>query len=185
MFKSTTGQANGGQTALASLEQKLTGGAPGDPAIPATLRKAVRFMLAGAATTGLFGLFLIVVTIANKNALTDSSGKKLSSGQFTGGLVGTILIYVIFVALWVLMARMNLAGQSWARIAATVLFAFSSWNLFSIISSLRGGDTVTVLAIVYIVATIAIWLAGLGAIAMLWRADTSTYFREHQAQRTR
>ena len=184
MFKSSTGSANGGRAALANLETRLAGGTPDDPAIPATLRKAVRFMLAGAATTGLFGLFLIVVTIANKSALTDGNGKKLSSGQFTGGLVGTILIYVIFVALWVLMARLNRAGQGWARIVATVFFAISTYNLYSIISSLRGGSTITVLAIVYIVATIAIWAIGLGAIAMLWRADTGAFFRA-QSGRTR
>lgn len=180
MIKSSTG----GHIALASLEQKLSGGAPDDPAIPTPLRKAVRFMLAGAATTGVFGVFLIAVTIANASVLTDSNGKKLSSGQFAGGLVGTILIYVIFVALWVLMARLNRAGQSWARIAATVFFAISTYNLYTIISSLKGGDTITVLAIVYIVATIAIWAIGLGAIAMLWRADSGKYFRA-QSQRAR
>ncbi len=177
MFKSSTGSATEGRTALANLETKLAGGAPDDPAIPATLRKAVRFMLAGAATTAVFGLFLIVVTIANKNVLTDSHGKRLSGGEFTSGLVSTILIYVIFAALWVLMARFNRAGQGWARIVASVFFAISTYNLYSLISSLKGGSTITVLAIVYIVATVAIWAAGLGAIAMLWRADSGEYFR--------
>lgn len=174
---SSGSSSGGGNTALASLEAKLSGGAPDDPAIPATLRKAVRFMLAGGLTTGVFGLFLVIVTIANKDLLTDANGKKLSSGQFTGGLVGTILIYAIFVALWVLMARMNRTGQGWARIVSTVFFAISTYNLYSIVSSLKGGTTITWLAVVYIVATIAIWAFGLGAIAMLWRADTSAYFR--------
>jgi hypothetical protein len=106
--------SSGGQSALADLEKRLTGRVPDDAEVPGPVRKAARFMLAGGALTAILGLFLIIATIADKNALTDSSGKKLSSGEFTSNVVGTIITYVILIAIWVLMARLNRAGYNWA-----------------------------------------------------------------------
>ena len=61
MFKSSTA----GGTAFAGIETKLSGGAPDDPGLPATMRKAVRFMLAGAAITAVFAVFEIIATMAD------------------------------------------------------------------------------------------------------------------------
>src|SRR5271154_4189747 len=117
MLKTFSGDSSG-PAGLATLEKKLTGSVPDDSAIPRPVRKAVRFMLGGGAATLVIGIFLIIATIADKNALTNSAGKKLSNGEFTSGVVGTAITYVILVAIWVLMARMNRAGYQWARILA-------------------------------------------------------------------
>ncbi|MGH3267294.1 MAG: hypothetical protein ACRDNS_35525, partial [Trebonia sp.] len=101
----------GGRSALANVEKRLAGRVPGDSDVPGPVLKAVRFMLAGGALTAVLGIFLVVALIADKNALTDSSGKRLSNGEFTSNVVATVITYLVLVAIWVLMARLNRAGH--------------------------------------------------------------------------
>jgi uncharacterized membrane protein len=178
MFKSSTG----GGTAFASIETKLSGGSPDDPGLPVTMRKAVRFMLAGAAVTGVFALFEVIATIVDKNSI-DINGKPPTSSQLATGVVILLISYAVYILLWVLMARFNRAGQKWARIVSSVLFAISTWQLYETIDSLHGGEVITVADIIYIVFTIGAWAAGVGAIAMLWRPDSTGYFNAHSVSR--
>ena len=140
-------------------------------------------MLAGGALTAIVGIFLLFATIADKNALTDSSGKKLSSGEFTSNVVGTAITYLILVVIWVLMARMNRAGYNWARILASVFCAISTYDAYSLVNSLKGGTTITVAGVVYIVFTLALWVVGVIAIALSWRSESSAYYRARSAAR--
>jgi FtsH-binding integral membrane protein len=140
-------------------------------------------MLAGGALTAIVCIFLLFATIANKNALTDSSGKKLSSAEFTSNVVGTAVTYVILVVIWVLMARMNRAGYNWARILASVFCAISTYDAYSLVNSLTGGSTITVAGIVYIVFTLALWVVGVIAIALVWRSESSAYYRARSEAR--
>jgi hypothetical protein len=172
-----------GQSALAGLEKRLTGRVPDDSDVPAPVRKAARFMLAGGALTAIVGIFLLFATIADKNALTDSSGKKLSNGEFTSNVVGTAITYLILVVIWVLMARMNRSGYNWARILASVFCAISTYDAYSLVNSLTGGTTITVAGIVYIVFTLALWVVGVIAIALSWRSESSAYYRARSAAR--
>jgi hypothetical protein len=172
MLKKSTGQ-----TALGGLEKKLTGSVPDDSDVPGPVRKAVRLMLGGGALTAVIGVFLIIATIADKNALTDSHGKRLTGGEFTSSIVSTVIIYAILVLVWVTMARLNRAGRGWARYVASALAAISTINAYSTINGLTGGQTVTVIDIVFIVGTLALWVIGVLAVAMLWRAEASAYFK--------
>jgi hypothetical protein len=179
----TSSVGRSGQSALAGLEKRLTGRVPDDSDVPAPVRKAARFMLAGGALTAIIGIFLLFATIADKNALTDSSGKKLSSGEFTSNVVGTAITYLILVVIWVLMARMNRSGYNWARILASVFCAISTYDAYSLVNSLSGGTTITVAGIVYIVFTLALWVVGVLAIALSWRSESSAYYRARSAAR--
>jgi hypothetical protein len=172
-----------GQTALGGLEKKLTGSVPDDSDVPGTVRKAVRLMLYGGALTALVGVFLVIATIADKNALTDSSGKRLTSGELTGSVVYTLIIYLLQVAVWVLMARMNRAGRGWARWVATALAVLSTIDAWSIVNGLRGGETITVLQIVFIVVTLALWIIGASSAILLWRSESSTYIKSRAGVR--
>jgi uncharacterized membrane protein YiaA len=185
MLKTSSGGRSGrsGQSALVGIEKRLTGRVPDDADVPGPVRNAVRFMLAGGALTFSVGIFLIIVTIADKNALTDSSGKKLSSAEFTSNVVGTAVTYVILVVIWVLMARMNRAGYNWARILASVFCAISTYDAYSLVNSLTGGSTITVAGIVYIVFTLALWVVGVIAIALVWRSESSAYYRARSEAR--
>ena len=179
----TSSASRSGQSAVAGLEKRLTGRVPDDSDVPSPVRKAVRFMLGGGALTAVTGIFLLIATIADKNALTNSSGKKLSSSEFTSNLVGTVITYLILVVIWVLMARMNRSGYNWARILASVFCAISTYDAYSLVNSLKGGTTITVAGIVYIVLTLALWVVGVIAIALIWRSESSAYYRARSAAR--
>jgi hypothetical protein len=168
---------------LATIEKRLTGNVPDDSMVPKTMRRGVRLMLLGAVLTAVIAVFLIIATIVNENALTDSTGKKLSTGAFASGVLETAIVYVLLMAIWVLMARMNRAGFQWARILASVFALISSYDTYSLISSLHGGETLTVVGIVYIVFSLAIWVTGVLSIAMIWRSESSAYYRSRTAAR--
>jgi hypothetical protein len=178
MFKSSTG----GGTAFASIETKLSGGSPDDPGLPVTMRKAVRFMLAGAAVTGVFAIFEVIATIVDKNSI-DINGKPPTSSELATGIVILIVSYAVYILLWLLMARFNRAGQKWARIVSSVLFAISTWQLYETVDSLHGGMVITGADVIYIIFTIGAWAAGVGAIAMLWRPDSTAYFNARSVSR--
>jgi hypothetical protein len=150
MFKSS---ASGGTT-LAGLETRLTGGAPDDPSLPATMRKAVRFMLAGAAIYAVFGVFEVIGTIVDKNSI-DINGKAPTSSQLTTAIIFLIVSYLIYIMLWIIMARFNRAGMKWARIVASVLFAISTIQLYSTIDALHGGQVITAADVIVIILTVA------------------------------
>ena len=98
-------------------------------------------------------------------------------------IIFLIVSYAVYILLWVLMARFNRAGQKWARIVASVLFAISTFQLYQTIDSLHGGQVITAADIIFIVITIASWGVGVGAIAMLWRPDSSAYFQAQTIRR--
>ena len=85
------------------------------------------------------------------------------------------------MVIWVLMARYNNAGRVWARWIASALAIISTIDAYSIINSLTGGETVTVLGIVFIVGNLALWVIGVLAVAMLWRTESSAYFKARAA----
>jgi FtsH-binding integral membrane protein len=178
MFKTSTA----GGTAFAGLEKKLSGGAPDDPGLPATMRKAVRFMLAGAAITVVFAVFEVIATIVDKNSI-DINGKPPTSSQLATAIIFLIVSYLVYALLWVLMARFNRAGLKWARIVASVLFAISTFQLYETVDSLHGGQVITAADIIYIVITLASWAVGVGAIAMLWRSDSTAYYQAETLRR--
>ena len=178
MFKSPIG----GGTAFAGIETRLSGGTPDDPSLPATMRKAVRFMLAGAAITVVFAVFEVIATIVDKNSI-DINGKPPTSSQLATAIIFLIVSYLVYTLLWVLMARFNRAGQKWARIVASVLFAISTIQLYQTVASLHGGQVITAADIIFIIITLASWAVGVGAIAMLWRPDSSAYFQAETLRR--
>jgi hypothetical protein len=176
MFKTSTV----GRSAFAGIEKKLSGGSPDDPSVPATVRKAGRFMLAGAAITVVICLFEVVLVIVDKN-LISINGKPVTSSQLTQGIAFLIVAYAVGALLWILMARFTRAGHNWARIVSSVLFAISTWQLYTTINSLKANVTITVADVIFIVFTVAIWVAGVGAVAMLWRSESGAYFKAHPA----
>lgn len=173
----------GGQTALAGIEKRLTGNVPDDSEVPAPVRKSVRFMLAGAGVTVVFALFESIVILADRNAIGNINGKPPSSAQVGEAVVFVLLEYAILTAVWILMARLNRAGRTWARYAAFVLFAISTWQLYSVVHSVSAAQFITVADIIYLVLIFAMWVAGMGAVAMLLRPESAVYFKQRSALR--
>jgi predicted permease len=113
----------------------------------------------------------------------DLPGKPPTSSQLATAIVFLIVSYLVYTLLWVLMARFNRAGQKWARIVASVLFAISTIQLYQTVASLHGGQVITAADIIFIIITLAQWGVGVGAIAMLWRPDSSAYFQAETLRR--
>jgi hypothetical protein len=139
---------------------------------PQTVRRAASLMYAGAALS----LLVIVINLFLIGSLKDairSQEPNLSASQVHSVEIATIVFAVVTgligAGLWILMARMNLAGRSWARIVATVLFAI---NTIGLLTTIVRPNSVAVL-----ILDVVLWLVGLGAIWLLWQRDSSAYFQ--------
>jgi hypothetical protein len=75
---------------------------------------------------------------------------------------------VIAIGLWLWMARANAAGRNYARITGTVLFVV--YTLFLLLDLRRPSVGIG------LIFAALVWLAGLGAVIMLWRRESSEYF---------
>jgi hypothetical protein len=138
---------------------------------PASVVMAVRLMYAGAVVSAL-SLIVGLVTIGSLRSSLHKSDPSLTTTQLhnlqTVVVVGSVVIGLISIGLWIWMALMSKAGKSWARIVATVLFGLDT--LFLLLGVARAGAAAGTLV------SILTWLIGLGAIVFLWRRDSSEYF---------
>jgi hypothetical protein len=155
---------------------------PAVPAPPRAVSIAVRFMFAGAAATLAWGIYLIIVTMTSRSAALAANnslttGKRMTLSQFDSAYTGVIVYYIaltlVFVALWLWMARMNQAGRNWARITSSVLFAIWTYEAYRSITALS-----TYIVLGLMILMLAIWGAGLGALYFLWRPETKPFFKQ-------
>jgi hypothetical protein len=142
------------------------------PPAPQSVVNAVKLMYAGAA----------VSTISLVISLADISGTKAAIRKARPSLTATqvnqlntfiislaIVSGVLGIALWLWMARANNQGKNWARIVSTVLFGLATLDLLGVFSQPK-----TLLGLVFPLLT---WLIGLGAVFLLWRPDSTAFFK--------
>jgi hypothetical protein len=145
--------------------------APQRPPAPSSVQQAVKLMYAGAALS-LLELIVSLTTVGSlKHAILNKFPHYTSSQVHTTEvsiIVGVVIEAVIAIGLWLWMARANLAGRNWARITGSVLFGV--YTLFLLLSLRRPS------AGIGLVFALLVWLAGLGAVILLWRRDSSEYF---------
>jgi hypothetical protein len=141
--------------------------------LPGPVRRAVQLMLAGAAATAIWGIFFIIAAAVDTSGAVGPDGKKISSGSLAAEIVFLALEAVIYVALWVLMARKCQSGRNWARITATVLFVLWSYQTYGTLGTVGSSPAI----IVNLILVLAIWVIGVGALIMLWRQESSAFFR--------
>jgi hypothetical protein len=155
---------------------------PQRPEAPKSVLNAVKLMYAGAGLS-VIGLVLGLVSLgslktailqAAKNAHKTLTAAQLHDAQLAG-VAFIIFTGLVGVGLWLWMARMNGAGRSWARVVATVLFALNT------ISALESVARPT--ASVTKILGLLIWIAGLGAIVLLWQRDSSDFFNAQSSRR--
>jgi hypothetical protein len=145
---------------------------PERPPAPPSVVKAVKLMYVGAA----------VSTVSLIISLADISGTKSAIRKARPSLTATqvnqlntfiialaVVSGLIGIALWLWMARANTQGKNWARILSTVLFGLATLDLAGVV-----GEPKTLLGLVFPVLT---WLVGLGAAWLLWRRDSSAFFK--------
>ena len=144
-----------------------------DPAPPDTVQRAARYMLVGAAVTAIWLIYWIVVTVAHKASLTHPDGKPITNSQVVASVLVTIVFAILISAIWVLVARVNQAGKNWGRWFATVLFGLWSYSTYHSIPYITSGG----FWIVNIIIMLAIWVIGLAVIYLLWRPESTAFFK--------
>ena len=144
---------------------------PERPPAPPSVLNAVKLMYAGAAVSTV-SLIVSLVDISGTKAAIRKARPSLSAAQVnqlnTFIISLAIISGVIGIALWLWMARANGQGRNWARIVSTVLFGLATLDLFGVVSQPK-----TLLGLVFPLLT---WLIGAGAVFLLWRGESTTFF---------
>ena len=142
------------------------------PAAPVSVLNAAKLMYAGAAVS----LVSLVISLADiggtkaaiKKARPDLTATQIS--QLNGFIIGLAIVSgLVGIGLWLWMSRANKAGKNWARMLSSVLFALATLDLFGVFSQPK-----TFLGLVFPLVT---WVIGLGAIVLLWRPESSQFFK--------
>ena len=145
---------------------------PERPAAPPSVLNAVKLMYAGAAVSTV-SLVISLVDISGTKAAIRKARPTLTAAQVnqlnTFIITLAIVSGVIGVALWLWMAKANGQGRNWARILSSVLFGLATLDMFGVLSQPK-----TLLGLVFPVLT---WLIGLGAVILLWRRDSTEFFK--------
>jgi hypothetical protein len=148
---------------------------PQRPPAPVSVLNAVKLMYAGAVISAV-SLIVSLADIGGAKAALRREFPKYTTSQINHALLG-FLILALFsaalgIALWLLMARANEQGKNWARITSTVLFLLAT---ISLLGTFRGPRTT--LTLLFPALT---WLVGAGAVWLLWRPDSSAFFKQQQ-----
>jgi hypothetical protein len=144
---------------------------PRRPSAPAPVLAAVKLMYAGAALS-LVELVVGLTTIGSLKSAIKKADPTFTTAQVHSAEVGLVAFSVIFgligIGLWLWMAWANNQGKSWARITGTVFFGINT--VFLLLALIRPHASLG------LVFALLVWLAGLGAVIMLWRGESSQYF---------
>ncbi len=148
---------------------------PERPAAPPSVLNAVKLMYVGAAVSTVS----LVISLVNISGTKDAIRKARPSltiaqvNQLNTFIIALAVVSgVVGVALWLWMARANGQGRNWARIVSTVLFGLATLDMFGVLSQPK-----TALGLVF---PVLIWLVGLGAVILLWRRDSTEFFKPRQ-----
>ncbi len=149
---------------------------PERPPAPPTIVTAVKLMYAGAAVSTV-SLIVSLVSIGGTKAEIRKARPNLTVSQVnqlnTFIIALALLSGIVGIALWLWMARANSQGKSWARIVSTVLFCLATLDLVGVV-----GEPKTVLGLVFPVLT---WLLGLAAVFLIWRGQSSEFYKPRGA----
>jgi len=141
------------------------------PAAPNSVQTAVKLMYAGAALS-FIELVVGLATIGSVRRAIQKAYPHYSSAQVhrleVADIVVAVIVGVIAIGLWLWMARASASGHNYARITGTVFFGLNT--LFLLVGLARPHIGVG------LVFSLLVWLAGLGAVIMLWRRESGAYF---------
>ena len=147
------------------------------PQPPGPVRAAVAFMYAGAAITVLNAVLGVITISAVRDAIRHAHPEFTSAQLLAAGrsfLIVSLALAAVELFLWLFLARACHNGRNWGRITGTVLFALNT--LLLLLSVALPGGTIAPRATLGVLLTVLLWLAGLGAVIMLWRRESSAFF---------
>ena len=142
------------------------------PPAPSSVANAVKLMYAGAAVSAV-SLIISLADISGTKTAIRKARPNLTATQVSqlNTFIISLAIFsgLIGIGLWLWMARANNQGKNWARIVSTVLFGLATLDLFGVFSQPK-----TLLGLVFPLLT---WLVGAGAVWLLWRPDSTAFFK--------
>ncbi len=142
------------------------------PPAPPPVLTAVKLMYAGAAISTV-SLILTLVDIGGLKSAIEKAKPSWTASQvnsYDRFVVSLAIVSgLIGIALWLWLAWANRNGKNWARILGTVLFGLATLDLVGVFSQPK-----TLLGLIFPVLT---WLVGLGAVWLLWRPDSTAFFK--------
>ncbi len=149
---------------------------PAPPSAPPTsVQTAVRLMYAGAVISAISFILGLATISSFKHSLRTKYPTYTTqhiNHLVTAEVAIVVIAGIIGVGLWLWMARMNAKGRNWARITGTVFFGLNTLDLLGVFA--RSASAISA------VFGIVIWLVGLAAVIMLWRRDSSAYFKRQE-----
>jgi hypothetical protein len=166
--------------AFAGGEDKVSGKSVArDGAVPPPpVRRAARLMLAGAVGSIVFGLWGIVSALTSKaqliryyESLDHESASQANSG-FASAIVFTVVVGLVFAALWVGMSYASRAGQGWARIVSSVFFALWMYGTYRSFPTAN-----TTVGLVDLIIMLVIWGIGGVAVYLLWQPESTVFIK--------
>jgi hypothetical protein len=169
---------------------------PPRPPVPAPVRTAVKLMYAGAALSAVTGLTVVALIPAVKAELRTADPALTAAQDLNVNVLLTLAIVLGLAGavLWLWMARANGKGRHWARIVSTVLFGLATLELIRARPHYGGGYLAhfdvgghmysvihsPVGAVVFgLIVPVLLWLIGLTVVWLLWRPDSSAFFKPH------
>lgn len=145
---------------------------------PASVRNAVRLMYAGAALSAVVVIVTLVSIASLKGAILTKYPHYTSTqvhNAEVAAVVTSVIGGVIAVGLWLWMAWANGRGRRWARIVAAVFFAINTLDLIASFARIH--------AVGAVIVGVLVWLAGLGAIVLLFNKQSAPFFAQRPAPR--
>jgi len=142
------------------------------PPAPQPVLQAVKLMYVGAAVSTVSLVISLADISGTKSAIRKARPTWTAAqvNQFDRFIIGAAIVSgVVGIALWLWMARANGQGKNWARILSTVLFGLTTLDLIGVFIQPK-----TLLDLIFPVLT---WLVGLGAVWLLWRPDSTAFFK--------
>jgi hypothetical protein len=138
-------------------------------------------MYTGAALTAIGVIQGLAAIGSLKSAIVRHSSKQLTATQIHGlevfSVVGTVVIGLIAIALWLWMARANGKGRSWARVVSAVLFGIDTLSLLLSFSRVNVAGA--------LMLEVLVWLAGLGAIVNIFSKKSAPFFWQQSGRTDR
>jgi hypothetical protein len=145
---------------------------PMRPSRPQSVSIAVILMYIAAGLTAI-GVIIALITVASLKSTIAADNPSLTPTQVNSaeavGVALVVVIGLIGIGLWVWMAWANGAGKNWARILSTVFFGI---NTLDLLLQLARPHTVGSL-----ILEVLGWLFGLVIIILLWRRESTAYFK--------
>jgi hypothetical protein len=144
---------------------------------PKSVINAVRLMYAGAAVNAI-SVIVALTSVGTLRSAIEKNNPGFSTSKVNAGvhlfIASLVVGGLIGIGLWIWMAFMNKAGKNWARIMGTIFFGIDTIGLVT--NFVQAGVAVS------LIITVIIWLIGLGAVILLWRKESSAFFKGQSEQ---